>query len=92
MSSFLSLSNIDVSCSEIELIVSSVSINSSYESSSLSALSLAFPSFNFLHPENRSFLVRTSGGSISSFSYAGSNNFSHVLFVTLEVKGGQQTE
>ena len=45
--SFLSLSNIDFSCSEIELIVSSVSINSSCESSSLSALSLAFPSFNF---------------------------------------------
>ena len=47
MSSFLTLSKIDFS-SEIEAIVSSFSINSSCESSSLSVLSWAIASFNFL--------------------------------------------
>ena len=62
------------------------------ESSSLSALSLAFAFFFFCIRRCRSFLVRTSGRSISSYSYVVSNNFSHVLFVKLEVKGGRQRE
>ena len=80
MSSFLSQSNIDFSCSEIEAIVSSVSTNSSCESSSLSVLSWAIASFDFF-----------ASGDVVVFS-SELAEFQPRVVCKIEVKGGRQTE
>ena len=96
MSSFLSLSNIDFSCSEIGPMVSNVSINSSCEpSTSLSTFSWGFASFIFFFASG-DVVVFSSELAEDLFrrflTYLVSNNFGHVLFVKLEVKCGRQTE